>query len=139
MYQLLLLTILTNKDMKKHIVRLEFFRDEADGDYGLAHEKTIGLNESFNAFWNGIGIFHDVFEYDFDKGVDLFKEMGLVASGSYVSYYNFSASGYCCDDCDGDYEVYKKGQYKRYVIDRMIDDIKKQLTNNKKKYYEINK
>lgn len=83
-------------------------------------------------------VYH-IFEYDFDKGVDLFKEMGLVASGSYTSYYNFSASGYCCDDCDGDYETYKKGQYKHYVIDRMMEDIKKQLTNNKKKYYEIYK
>ncbi len=82
---------------------------------------------------------HNIFEYNFDMGVDLFKEMGLVATGSYVSYYNFDATGYCCDDCDGDYEVYKKGQYKRYVIDRMMEDINKQLTNNKKRYYEIYK
>jgi hypothetical protein len=52
--------------MTKHIVRLEFFQDHADGSYGLAHEKTISNDTSFNAFWHGIGIFHDVFEHWFE-------------------------------------------------------------------------
>lgn len=51
--------------MKKLIktVKLKFFCDSANGEYGLTHEDTIDSDTSFNAFWNGIGIFHDVFEH----------------------------------------------------------------------------
>jgi len=45
-------------------VKLKFFEDEATGEWGLAHQETYSRNESFNAFWNGIGIFHDVFEHN---------------------------------------------------------------------------
>lgn len=44
-------------------VKLKFFLDDASGEWGLTHEDTIDPNNSFNAFWNGIGIFHDVFEH----------------------------------------------------------------------------
>lgn len=49
--------------MKKHIVTLKFFKDDANGEYGLAHAQTINNDISFNAFFTGIGIFHDVFEH----------------------------------------------------------------------------
>lgn len=71
--------------MEKHIVRLEFFRDEANGSYGLAHEKTIGLNESFNAFWNGIGIFHDVFEHWFEFEHKYFQDDYAMNVGGEIS------------------------------------------------------
>jgi hypothetical protein len=46
-------------------VELVFFEDNANGEYGLAHKETYDQNQGngFNAFWNGIGIFHDVFEH----------------------------------------------------------------------------
>ncbi len=46
-------------------VDLRFFRDSANGEHGLTHHNTQDENygDSFNAFWNGIGIFHDVFEH----------------------------------------------------------------------------
>lgn len=45
-------------------VDLVFFCDDATGEYGLAHKETYDdYNGSFNAFWGGIGIFHDVFEH----------------------------------------------------------------------------
>ncbi len=71
--------------MKQHIVRLEFFQDEANGSYGLAHEKTIGLNESFNAFWNGIGIFHDVFEHWFENEHKYFQDDYAMNVGGEIS------------------------------------------------------
>jgi hypothetical protein len=53
----------------KHVVKLEFFQDDATGDYGVAHVDTYcdHSTNGFNAFWNGIGIFHDVFEHWFEK------------------------------------------------------------------------
>lgn len=46
-------------------VDLVFFQDDATGDYGLAHKETFDNNygSGFNAFWGGMGIFHDVFEH----------------------------------------------------------------------------
>lgn len=71
--------------MRKHIVRLEFFNDSANGEWGLAHEKTINLNESFNAFWNGIGIFHDVFEHWFEFEHKYFQGDNAMNVGGEVS------------------------------------------------------
>lgn len=54
--------------MTKRLIRkvsLRFFQDDSSGEYGLTHFDTIegdGIN-SFNAFWDGMGIFHDVFEH----------------------------------------------------------------------------
>jgi hypothetical protein len=47
-------------------INLTLFRDDADGSYGVTHKDTHCANESFNAFWDGIGIFHDVFEHWFE-------------------------------------------------------------------------
>lgn len=53
----------------KHLIRtvdLRFFQDDANGEYGLAHAETLaGPNGSdgFNAFWDGRGLQHDVFEH----------------------------------------------------------------------------
>ncbi len=46
-------------------VNLIFFQDDANGEYGLTHKETYDDNygNGFNAFWDGIGIFHDVFEH----------------------------------------------------------------------------
>lgn len=49
-----------------HKVKTDFFCDDASGNYGLAHSNTIKSNggaDGFNAFWDGRGIFHDVFEH----------------------------------------------------------------------------
>ncbi len=73
-----------------------------------------------------------IFEYNFDFGTQLFQEMGLLDKYKYPSYYNFEASGYCCDDCDGDYEQYKKSQYTHSVINRMKEEIKQNLTKKTK-------
>ncbi len=71
--------------MKKHIVRLQFFNDHADGEWGLAHEKTIGNDVSFNAFWNGIGIFHDVFEHWFEFDHKYFQGENAMNVGGEIS------------------------------------------------------
>lgn len=42
---------------------LQFFNDDATGEYGVTHQKTVG---EFNPFWSGDGFFHDVFEHYFE-------------------------------------------------------------------------
>lgn len=54
---------------KTHRVELRFFQDDATGEFGLAHKDTLeGKVDTcgFNAFWDGRGIFHDVFEHWFE-------------------------------------------------------------------------
>ena len=46
-----------------HKVTLDFFQDEL-GQYGIAHSNST--DQGFYAFWDGIGIFHDVFEHWFE-------------------------------------------------------------------------
>ncbi len=54
--------------MKKLIKKIDliFFCDDANGEYGLTHKETYDNNygSGFNAFWDGMGIFHDVFEHN---------------------------------------------------------------------------
>lgn len=56
-------------------VDLVFFRDDATGEFGLAHKETYENNEGsgFNAFWDGMGIFHDVFEHSHELTHKYFK------------------------------------------------------------------
>jgi hypothetical protein len=46
-------------------VHLVLFKDDANGKYGLTHKETYNnpSGNNFNAFWNGVCIFHDVFEH----------------------------------------------------------------------------
>ena len=53
-------------------VNLIFFCDDANGEYGLTHPETV--DQGFNAFWNGIGIFHDVFEHSHEHNHKYFKD-----------------------------------------------------------------
>lgn len=48
-------------------VDLIFFKDNATGEYGLTHKETYEDNTPFNAFWSGMGFFHDVFEHSHEK------------------------------------------------------------------------
>lgn len=47
----------------KHVVVFNIDEDNATGEYGLI---PVGC-EGFNAFWDGVGIFHDVFEHWFEN------------------------------------------------------------------------
>jgi len=50
-------------------VSLVFFEDNSLENYGVSHKETYnaarynGSTDDFNAFWDGAGIFHDVFEH----------------------------------------------------------------------------
>lgn len=64
--------------MKKlvHSQKLEFFYDNATGEYGVAPEFTTEDNnggDAFNASWGTLMIFHDFFEHYFENKNDYFK------------------------------------------------------------------
>lgn len=69
--------------MKRLVVNLRMFQDDATGEYGLTHDETYDDSFSpFNAFWNGIGIFHDVFEHNFELTHKYFRgDNGLNVGG----------------------------------------------------------
>lgn len=56
-------------------VELVFFQDDGNGEYGLAHKETFDQSNGsgFNAFWGGIGIFHDVFEHSHEHTNKYFR------------------------------------------------------------------
>ena len=56
-------------------VELEFFNDSANGEWGLTHKDTQDdrYGNSFNAFWSGIGIFHDIFEHSHEHTNKYFR------------------------------------------------------------------
>lgn len=78
-----------------HKVELRLFEDNATGDYGLTHKETLDgkWGDGFNAFWNDIGIFHDVFEHYFEHEHKYFKGNysmnigGEMAAMGHMMYY----------------------------------------------------
>ena len=72
-------------------VLLTFFQDNANGEYGLAHENAI--DRGFNAFWTGQGIFHDVFEHYFEENNKYFQNKfgfnigGEICAMGHLAYY----------------------------------------------------
>ena len=75
-------------------VRLDFFEDEG-GNFGLCHHNTQDQDNGFDAFWHGMGIFHDVFEHSHEHENKYFKgdyamNVGgeMAAMGSMWYYYN---------------------------------------------------
>lgn len=81
--------------METYKVELSLFQDDANGEWGLAHSNAINnsYENSFNAFWSGIGIFHDVFEHYFEDknkyflGDYAFNIGGEVAAMGHLAYY----------------------------------------------------
>ena len=79
-------------------IDLVFFQDDATGDYGLAHKNTFDDNNAFNAFWNGIGMFHDIFEHSHEKENKYFKgDYAMNVGGEMAAmgsmYYYLEAMG----------------------------------------------
>jgi hypothetical protein len=56
-------------------VELSFFQDDANGEWGLTHKDTQDdrYGSSFNAFWGGVGIFHDIFEHSHEHQNKYFR------------------------------------------------------------------
>jgi hypothetical protein len=56
-------------------VKLSFFQDDANGEWGLCHTDTQDSNygNGFNAFWGGLGIFHDIFEHSHEHQNKYFR------------------------------------------------------------------
>lgn len=78
-------------------VRLAFFQDDATGDFGTAHVDTLESpdGDAFNAFWDGTGLFHDVFEHSHEftdkhfRGQYAMNVGGeMAASGAFLYYMN---------------------------------------------------
>lgn len=78
-------------------VNLKFFADDAGMGWGMSHEETYDNNygNGFNSFWDGLGIFHDVFEHYFEyrhkyfQGDHAANVGGEMAAMGHLWYYIF--------------------------------------------------
>lgn len=85
------------KASRKKLVRtvnLVFFCDDANGEWGVTHKDTCKDDSGFNAFWDGRGIFHDVFEHAHEETNQFFRGYryalnvgGEVAAMGQLMYY----------------------------------------------------
>lgn len=72
-------------------VQLQFFQDDATGEYGLAHSNSI--DRGFNAFFDPIGMFHDIMEHYFEgihpnfSGKYAFNYSGEIAASGHSAWY----------------------------------------------------
>lgn len=80
-------------------IKLQIFEDFDSGTYGITHTNTISQDYGFNAFWNGIGIFHDVFEHSHEHtkyfSGDYAMNVGgeMAAMGAMWYFYNVLGVG----------------------------------------------
>lgn len=88
----------TNKRLVRK-VELKFFESDATGEWGLAHHNTINDDyESFDSFWSGPLIFHDVFEHSHEYTNKYFMgEYAMNVSGEVTAmgalYYYYCECG----------------------------------------------
>lgn len=66
--------------------KFELFCDDATGDYGVAINNSS--EHQFNAFWNGVGIFHDCFEHYFEDMLPPF-----IGNNAYTVWGEVAAMG----------------------------------------------
>lgn len=114
-----------------HTVKLRFFEEEGSGIWGLAHAKTFDYGsdgEGFNAFWDGRGIFHDVFEHWFELEHPYFQgnyamNVGgeMAAMGALWYYYD----GLNVHDRQSK-EAYQFGHYMGNTMRRVTEDLVKE-------------
>ena len=113
--------------MKRKIneVVLKFFQDDANGEYGLTHKNTIDPDNGFNAFWDGKGIFHDVFEHWHEYSHKYFRgEYAMNIGGEMTA---MGAMWYYLDELGvGDARLshgfYSRGDNMRYTTENMIQE-----------------
>src|ERR1035437_5395868 len=60
---------------------LQLFQDQANDEWGVTHRDTIAEVDSFNAFWDGMGLFHDVWEHNFEFTNKYFRGKGALNIG----------------------------------------------------------
>lgn len=78
---------------KINTVKLKFIYDDDSGIYGATHENThyIFGDVKFDPFWDGQGIFHDVFEHWFEGTHKYFRNDAFMNVGGEIA-----ASGTMC-------------------------------------------
>jgi len=73
--------------------------------------------------------------YDTDNYDVIFNNFG-VKVGNLTTIDNINTHGYCCDDCSGDFEEYKKMQFEYYFKKSNLDSIGQEFTKLLNNYKE---
>jgi hypothetical protein len=67
-------------------------------------------------------LYHNVFSRLLNASQYCFNSVNLPIKLQDID--DFDVTGYCCDDCDGDYEQYKAYRYEYHVVKLAKDDLK---------------
>jgi hypothetical protein len=86
----------------------------------------LNKNRNYCIDW----LYTNIFSRLINNGHYYFNRLNLPIK--FESIDNFDVTGYCCDDCDGDYEQYKAYRYEHYVVERAKDDLKKYFISLKR-------
>jgi len=113
-------TILEKPARKRKVksISFRFFQDDATGEWGVTHHNTCNENfggDAFNAFWDGMGIFHDVFEHSHEHETYFKGEYAMNVGGE------MAAMGACWYYFDG-LGVYNRLQNTFHAPDSMVRD-----------------
>lgn len=119
----------------RYEVILKYFQDESFGTWGLAPEKTIGHDTSFNAFWGSDGIFHDVFEHYMEGINPYYSNHGfmtiwgeMAASGHAIAYNEIGINSF---------RYRKHNAYRDFKVDTLsvVEEYLYELKNDPKGPY----
>jgi hypothetical protein len=108
-------------------------KDELSFDEVMEHISLL-LNKPYNYSldWMRDQIVLKIFNASEYMIPYFFNNLGL--SLKLQRYDDFEVDGYCCDDCDGDYHIYKGYRYDAYVLKRGKEEIMILFDSLKKKY-----
>ena len=109
-------------------IKLKLFCDDANGEYGVTHVDTYEkYGSSFNAFWGGIGIFHDVWEHYFETEHKYFKGKyamnvgGEMAAMGHMWYYQMTLGLYSKRRIT-EFSIYSDGERMRQTTQGLIEE-----------------
>lgn len=115
-------------------VELTFFNDNATGEWGLTHKNTYDdrYGISFNAFWDGQGIFHDIFEHSHEHENKYFKgdyamNVGGEMTAMGAMWYYFDTLGMHTRLNLNRYSIYTPGQRMK---ESTLGDVKDSISGN---------
>ena len=87
----------------------------------------------------------DNFKHSAGRHYGILESFGISSDVRIVRYEDYELTGYCCEDCDGNYERAKSNSYQHHVVDENVSAYKKAFTDylhgqkETYKYYTIEK
>ncbi len=119
-------------------------RAKLDDPYITMEEMLIYMNNYFSANKNyclnkiyGLFIYPVIQNINTEYMNKALVSLGINSATTNDDYDDYECHGYCCDDCDGDYDEYKRSQYDYRIIQDNNKQINLLVTNILDKYWDF--